>query len=758
MDFQRSLPPRLFQHVTQQHPYRFESDRAAAGDGLVQIDANWHVAIDESCGPLTCLAAKDLVDTLRHTFGVRLSRRRGEQTIYVSVDPAIDPQAESYDRVIAANRIVITARDDEGAMRALFHLRQEMLNARSPILELGKLRRRSQWRLRMTSPVLHRAFDEPQDYLDLPQEYLLNIARYGYNATFLYGEWMEFMSPKVAGTRVRAGWKQRLVQLERAAAYLGQYGIRLLFHINTLPLPANHRLFRKSPPMRGAQTMFEGQHCLCSSSPDVLALYERGAQELFEAAPSLSGVVMLIGGECFLHCFTRPIPKPPEGTNCRTCGGRDPAKVIAGVVNAVARGARRAKYEVDLLVWPYSAFSWGDLPTQKRLIDQLDRRITLLSAFEKDDWHSIHGTRAYVFDYSISRLGPSPLFDALQRHAKSRGLRRFAKTETSQSIEMFYVPRIPIMQRWAQRYQRLRDMKLDGLHTTWRFYGFCAQRTDEIVDYFNWVEKPDAEQLLAAMARRDFGAKASDGVIKAWGIFSEAFSRFPYAGGITGFPYWRGPFYLGPAHPFIFDALVVTGLSEKFCTPNPGIEEVTTDPATIESSRELRYFPDLTWTQPFGVEIMSKRLNEIHRAWQSGIAQLTKSLRVTRGDDRERLQDELRVAQYIGCMFHTAANLARFQQLRENITAKPCTPKRLRDTCVGAICILRDEIENAELGLKLVECDRSLGYSASYGYALDAEMVREKIVHSLKQINSVIPAYFSQYAFHLFGSYESLKA
>lgn len=39
-----------------------------------------------------------------------------------------------------------------------------------------------------------------------------------------------------------------------------------------------------------------------------------------------------------------------------------------------------------------------------------------------------------------------------------------AKTETSQCIEMFNVPRIPIMQRWAQRFARLAKANLDGVH------------------------------------------------------------------------------------------------------------------------------------------------------------------------------------------------------------------------------------------------------------------------------------------------------
>ena len=49
---------------------------------------------------------------------------------------------------------------------------------------------------------------------------------------------------------------------------------------------------------------------------------------------------------------------------------------------------------------------------------------------------------------------------------------------------------------------------------------------------------------------------------EAWKHFSDAFGRFPYSAGMTGFPYWRGPFYLGPAHPFLFDLTAPAGLSK----------------------------------------------------------------------------------------------------------------------------------------------------------------------------------------------------
>src|SRR5690606_31035462 len=114
---------------------------------------------------------------------------------------------------------------------------------------------------------------------------------------------------------------------------------------------------------------------------------------------------------------------------------------------------------------------------------------------------------SYVFDYSISEMGPSPLFADLHRAAGQAGLEVYARTESAQCIEMFNVPRIPIMHRWAERFGAIRGMGVQGVHTAWRFYGFCAQRNDEIVYAAAFRDPFDADDLLTSMARRDFGTR-----------------------------------------------------------------------------------------------------------------------------------------------------------------------------------------------------------------------------------------------------------
>ncbi|MDP7349308.1 MAG: hypothetical protein QF735_13775, partial [Phycisphaeraceae bacterium] len=337
--------------------------------------------------------------------------------------------------------------------------------------------------------------------------------------------------------------------------------------------------------------------------------------------------------------------------------------------------------------------------------------------------------------------GPSPRFRELQAHARRSGRKTYAKTETSQAIEMWNVPRIPVMHRWAQRYTALRDAQLNGVHTAWRFYGFCAQRTDEIVDYFTWAGRPNMDALLGRMAARDFGPDAAPHVVAAWRKFSDVFAVFPYSAGLTGFPYWAGPFKIGPAHPFVWDLTRPHNLSGRFSGVNPGEGEGVYDEDRLDATIELRYFIDMTWTQPFGAQKLMPRLHRMDQLWHDGLDELVKPLKKARGVEKKFLQSEIDVSQIIGCMFRTARHLLAFQMLREYVTTRECHLQQLRRSCREAVRILTEEQVNAKIALAAVRRDPSLGYGATYGYGFDAAMIEEKIAHTQHQIDEAIPGF-----------------
>ena len=232
MDFRRSLPAPLYARAVDLHPYRFPKT-AKPGKDEVRIGDRWSLTLDSSCGRLSRLAASDFVQRMLRTFGIRISQRRvpGDKGIVVGIEAGPDG-AQSYRREVRRDGVRIIASDDEGGMRGLFHLAGEMLNRRGPLLPMGTQIRRPHWQLRLTSPLIHKPIDDPRDYLAYPEPYLLNMSRYGYNATFIYIDLFDHITPQTEPHLSRPGHRRRLADLNAAVKYWGRFGIRLFAHIN----------------------------------------------------------------------------------------------------------------------------------------------------------------------------------------------------------------------------------------------------------------------------------------------------------------------------------------------------------------------------------------------------------------------------------------------------------------------------------------------------------------------------------------------
>jgi hypothetical protein len=755
MNFKKSLPPDLYQQLTTAHPYHFAKWPAPTRK-QVAIDDTWSLCINPSTGPLTALAAKDLLAFFKTTFNltVRRSRKTTDPCIHLACSSAAQPHPERYQLTITKDRIDILADDDEAAMRALFHLQREMLNHRAPILPLGSSDRSPKWELRIGYPVIHKPMDDPADYLDYPDTYLLNMSRFGYNATFFYLDLLSYIPRDIEPLLAHPDHDLMLDNLRRAARRLQSFGLRPLLHTNTLALPADHPLFAKYPTMRGAETGYaghHGSHCLCSSDPRVHSLFQRTLAYLFQAVPELAGTVLIVGGECFLHCYSRPLSRHLNGTSCPRCSQQTPDRIISNLVNLVTDSVTTLRPGAHVLVWQYSAFNWGDTGTQMKLVSQLDPRASVLETFVKDSWLTIDGTRSYIFDYSISQLGPAPRFTRFRQATRQHNLKLFAKTESSQCIEMFTVPRLPIMHRWAKRAELLRQANLAGVHVAWRFYGFCAQATDEIIDHFAWQDQPDGDALLQQIATRDFGPHAASSVLRAWRYFSDAFAHFPYCCGTIGFPYLKGPFYIGPAHPLVFDLTAPLDLSADFFVIDLTLAEVLRDTTQLAARRQPTFFIDTTWTQPFGPVKIRPALLKLERIWRKGLPLLHSALATSQGRERERLHFELDLATIIHCSCVTAINLLDLQQTRNHIVSNACTPAKLKRACLQALEILKRERDNAQRALPVAQRRGSFGFGATYGRAFSADLIQQKLEHTNKQIAGGIANFYTLYANHAFA-------
>src|SRR5437763_14054302 len=175
-----------------------------------------------------------------------------------------------------------------------------------------------------------------------------------------------------------------LATLRDAATRAAAYGIKLYFVAVSPKLPADHPLFKRLPDVRGAKLSHHPAaaavelHCLCSSSEDALGFHADVFGRMFRDVPDLGGVILIIGGESYYHCFMRASDAGIGKTNCRRCSGKVPEEVIANFLEVTADAIVSAKPQAEILGWTYSAqYFWSDEPHQLKLIDRLPEHVAL---------------------------------------------------------------------------------------------------------------------------------------------------------------------------------------------------------------------------------------------------------------------------------------------------------------------------------------------------------------------------------------------
>ena len=131
----------------------------------------------------------------------------------------------------------------------------------------------------------------------------------------------------------------------------------------------NDPIFNTYPDIRGALTWKEdGPYTLCTEHPLVRKYLTESIEGLFCCIPDLDGIMIIIGGEGFYHCFMRAYGVERGHTNCDRCEPLGAERVVANLCNELAKAARKVNSQAEIIAWPYSASSvWSADLTQKRV-------------------------------------------------------------------------------------------------------------------------------------------------------------------------------------------------------------------------------------------------------------------------------------------------------------------------------------------------------------------------------------------------------
>jgi hypothetical protein len=598
-------------------------------------------------------------------------------------------------------------------MQGLHFLEARMRLRRGPFLRLGE-----ETHAPLHSPRITTAPFYSREELNAPagpytDGLLGRISRAGFNAIWV---WCDLDAIAHSGIypeldRGVAGRQARLsVLVERAS----RYGIDVYVYLANPAMP--EKFFRTHPDVRGsAIAAYGGVNVLCTSHPKVLEHFQSAGRNLSTSVPGIRGVVMIVGGEGFLHCYSRRL-------SCSRCARRNPQDVVAGLSTAVWKGIRAGNPGAALAIWPYNADWSKDDTTQSHLIESLPAGTTLLTEFAKGSVVSLGGISEPTYDYPISIVGPSSRFVQQSERAERSGHALWVKTEHAIAVEFVQTPYIPAFFQWSERFRRIHDSKaVSGVFANWMHYGFTDSRASDLFYWNIWDEPPVSDSLLKAIASRDFGARAADPAVRAWDLFSQAIRQYPFSWGVV-----MGPIQAGPAHPLFFD---------------PGYQ-----PAH-NAGRQFRN--TLEWTTPWGPELAAEQFRKMEKLWAAGVAEMEHAVLLSDPELQRETRRELGISRALLACVRSAIHVARFCALREELR-RTTDKTRARGLLDSMTEVAGAELQNAREVLPFVRADSRLGYANSAGREqigvarggiYSPRAIEKKIAQVERMLREELPAY-----------------
>ncbi len=724
-----------------------------AGPGEIEITKEWVLVPPESDSPILQYALSDFSEYLRVSQKTKIKiAKTAERNTEPRIESKIIPgkTGEEYEIEVMQNGIRIKG-GEKGLLRAFYSLEDEMNFHRGPFLKVGRRNVKSRFTPRMCCSAFAEILDDPAENLGYPEAYLRKISHLGYDSVFLLSDFTLFNQSEIIPELNDDKYEKRIAGLKKFVNRVAGYGLDVYINFVSPPVFKEGKLYRNHPDIFGGTKMQPGAFALCCSSQKVLDYYREGFSSLFRNVPKLRGIFLLVGGEGFSHCYMRSIKTVSNHTDCPVCRHKNPETTVADLMNLISRSIKSVKEEAELAVWPYSGFVWTQDDPMARFINRLDKNITFMQNFETGRVKDFGGVKSRLFDYNISTVNPSEIFKKQAEQARKRGLRVITRADVGFSIEFMNLHCVPVYFRWAERSRKIAGNGVDGYVATWRFANPAGALSEEICLVYNRQPEESPKKVLAGFAERDFGPENKEKTLEAWKYLSRAMEYFPFSAYTSGGIYFKGPFTLGPAHPFIFNPNLATDFSPSFYSAYAGGGEEGRNKKLGQAWRkEPLFFNNLLWVQPFGAEKIKELLFEFLQNWQKGTAILSG----LKGKDRYtsgRIDFETGLALFLECTVATALNLVNFYQTRDELFASgqniDITLEKYLDRLDK---IGRQEMENSRKALKIAEKYPILGYAYTYAStAMSAKMIGEKIEHLEHLLSIELPVYKREYIFHV---------
>ncbi|NOX53462.1 MAG: hypothetical protein GXP27_03290, partial [Planctomycetes bacterium] len=432
---------------------------------------------------------------------------------------------------------------------------------------------------------------------------------------------------------------------------------------------------------------------------------EQYARQLLRDVPKIRTIVLLDEG---MGSVRHGLDAWVETCNLLAAAFRDvnpEVTVVAWTYTFAARAARRSQSE-----WSQYA---------DRLL-RLDRRIALMANVDSFLARRRDGTVQRAYDYCLSLKAPSVdyarLVDAIRAEAARDGRQPrplWAKIETRFSQESNTQPEIPCMQRWVERYQAINAIgspSVSGVLGNWYHQGFFPTPVTELFGWMSYTNGPQPDELLRAIARRDFGRGQENLVLAAWADFSEAIWHYPFYYGLS---YTMNAGY---AQPFWLDPN----------TPNPRPWRR----GFVNSLKALQL--TATGEGPGSGPENRRRLAELHKHWSAGLKKLRRAVDAAPKRVRPVAESHWRTARSFGDKAEVTLRLVRWLDARNRFyAAKTATEKRAALDELERIG--RHELAAARKALPMYRRDSRLGH-LNHGRGCFTAMTIEWKIDRLRRV------------------------
>jgi hypothetical protein len=397
----------------------------------------------------------------------------------------------------------------------------------------------------------------------------------------------------------------------------------------------------------------------------------------------------------------------------------------------LARAFWEVRPDLNVVAWRYSFRSHASDRAQwdQRMeeITRMDRRIAYMSNFDSFWARRRDGLLQLAFDYCLSLKAPSDDYchaaEYLLAEAHRDGLPPrplWAKIESRFSQESNTAPEIPCMQRWTERFEavnRFQRPPIVGLIANWYHQGFYPTPVTELFGWMSYTNPPPAEELLRAIARRDFGPGQQDQVLAAWQDFSAAI--------------WEYPFYYGLAYPMNAGFAQPFWLDPKAPNPRPWRRGYANALETINladsgegpgSGRENR-----------------ARLAKLQTLWDAGLVKLQQATAAAPPQARARAESQWRTARSFGDKADVTLRLVRWLDARTRVY-KATTAADAQAALDELERVGREELAAAQAALPMYLRDSRLGHLNHGRGCFTAMTILEKVDQLDKTLREELPA------------------